>query len=76
MKKNVDISSSPDLKKIAKTRKKGKNPIKVCDKETRGEYALFKHFFETGEWTKVFDQQKAFYNHFALEKTGECFEMS
>jgi tubulin polyglutamylase TTLL11 len=68
-------SKSPEDIVPKKVQKKvpRKDVILVTEKNCRGEFGLFRHFFETGEWEKSMNHDKCFFNYFALDN-GESFE--
>ena len=43
-----------------------KPPVKVCTTFSKGEFKLFRYFFEIGEWTRV-ERSKAKYVHYTRE---------
>jgi hypothetical protein len=63
-------SKSPARKKPKKIGKKGPRStvILVTEKNCRGEFGLFRHFFEKGDWKKSMDHDACFFNYFALEQ--------
>jgi len=80
------MSNSPDdkcetdkketkVQELLNTKFGKKDIIKVTEKNLRGEFGLFRHFFSTGEWVKCMNVDKCFYNHFALDN-GESYEFA
>jgi tubulin polyglutamylase TTLL11 len=70
------VSKSPEAAKstaIVKKKIPRKDVIMVTEKNCRGEFGLFRHFFATGEWEKSMNHDKCFFNYFAIDH-GESFE--
>ena len=64
-----------NIKGVKKTKKKAKQPIKVCNKYNLGENQLFKHFIDTNEWTKVFKPIDSDYTHITERGFGDLIDI-